>query len=422
MDTRQVARAAKEASDKLAVASTDEKNAVLLEMASLLEAKKGKIVDANKADMADVKAKGVTGPLYTRLLFDEPKIAGRITSLKKIAALPDPVGQTIRSDLRPMGLQATRVRVPLGVIMMIYEARPHATVNAGAYCLKAGNAAILKGGPEAARCNALLDEMWRASVAKAGLPENSIQVVSTSFDETYELLGMNDLIDLVIPRGGPGLIKAVTEKSRIPVIKHFQGICHVFIDESADRAKAQRIALDSKLLLPAVCNTAEALLVHSAHLAWLPEILGELDAYGVEVRGDERVCAAFPKATPATKDDWGHEYLDTIYFARVVDSVEEAIEHVNTYGSGHTDSIVTESLENARRWAAHVDSGVCLVNASTMYCDGESLGMGAEIGISTDRLHARGPMGLEELTTYKHVIWGDGHVMGTPEDWKKSGA
>lgn len=421
MNTRQVAEAARGASKKLTVATTQEKNGALLAMAELLESRKRDIVAANVADMVEVKAKGITGPLYTRLKFDELKIDGRIRSLKKIAALPDPVGQTIRSDLRPNGLQATRVRVPLGVIMMIYEARPHATVNAGAFCLKSGNAAILKGGPEAKRCNTLLDELWRAVVGKAGLPEKSIQVVSATFEETYELLGMSDLIDLVIPRGGPGLIKAVTEKSRIPVIKHFQGICHVYIDESADRAKALDIALDSKLLLPAVCNTAEALLMHSSLIDWMPQLLGELDKYGVEIRGDEQVCKAFPKAKAATKDDWGHEFLGTIYFVRVVDSVDEAVEHVNRYGSGHTDSIVTESLDSARKWANGVDSGVVLVNASTMYCDGESLGMGAEIGISTDRLHARGPMGLEELTTYKHVIWGEGQVMGTAEDWKTAG-
>lgn len=422
MDVRKTAETAKAASRELAVAETGRKNKALLAMAGLLEARKSEVIQANEADMAAAKEKGIAGSLYNRLAFGEARIDGRVRSLRKIAALPDPVGQTIRSGLRPNGLQATRVRIPLGVILMIYESRPHATVNAGAFCLKSGNAALLKGGPEAMQCNSLLGKMWREALAEAGLPEECIQVIHTTFEETYELLEMNDLVDLVIPRGGKGLITAVNQRARIPVIKHFQGICHVYVDGAADHEKALSIALDSKLLMPAVCNASETLLVSKELNEWLPFLLNALKDNGIEVRGCPEVLKVMPDAVPATEENWRTEYLDTIYSVRVVDDVEAAIDHVNTYGSGHTDTIVTESYTNARKWTQGVDSSVVLVNASTMYCDGESLGMGAEIGISTDKLHARGPMGLEELTSYKHVIFGSGQVMGSPEEWKRAGA
>jgi glutamate-5-semialdehyde dehydrogenase len=301
---------------------------------------------------------------------------------------------------------------------MIYEARPHVTVNAGAFCLKSGNAAILRGGSEARRCNDLLGEFWQESLADAELPRDAVQVISCSHEETRELLQLSDLIDLVIPRGGSGLIRAVAETSRIPVVKHYAGVCHVYIDDGADLDAAIDIMLDSKCLMPEVCNAMETLLVSEGMAVHLPRIVEEFRTFGIEVKGCGRTQKSVPDVEPATEEDWSTEYLDPIVSIRVVGGVDEAIDHINTYGTHHTDSIVTDSDSRAREFLNRVDSGVVLVNASTMFCDGESLGMGAEIGISTDRLHARGPMGLEELTTYKHVLRGRGTVMGDRKQWK----
>jgi glutamate-5-semialdehyde dehydrogenase len=395
------------------MATTEQKNAVLNAMAEKLAARKQGILSASEADLAEAKSSGVPTNLINRLRFGEEKIDVRIRCLRKIEALPDPVGQTYHVERRPNGLEVARVRVPLGVILMIYEARPHVTVNAGAFCLKSGNAVILRGGSEAKRCNALLGGLWRESLAEADLPPEAIQVVSGSHEDVNNLLQENECIDLVIPRGGKGLIKAVSEKSRIPVIKHFAGICHVYIDQGADVSRGIEIALDSKCLMPEVCNALETLLVCGTLSHQLPEIVAAFRANGVTVKGCDKTRAAVPGIEPATEEDWRTEYLDTIVSVRVVGDVDEAIEHINRYGSHHTDAIVTDSQSCARKFVQQVDSAVVLVNASTMFCDGESLGMGAEIGISTDKLHARGPMGLEELTSYKFVIQGDGHVMGS---------
>lgn len=400
-----------------AQAETRLKNEALRAMARLLEKHAAAIVAANQADIEAAREAGTTGSMLARLSFDEPKIRGRIASLQKIIALPDPVGRAFNARKTENGLQASMVRVPLGVILMIYEARPHVTINAGAFALKAGNAIICKGGSEAARCNRLLGQLWAEALDTGGLPPETVQIVSLSHGEVDRLLQEKERIALVIPRGGKSLIASVAARSAIPVIKHFEGICHVYVDRDADLERARRIVLDSKLLMPAVCNAAETVLVDRARADWLPELVRTLTAHGVTVRGCPVTRQAAPGVEPGGEDDWRTEHLDLVYSLRVVDGPDGAAGHIRQYGSGHTETIVTENYTRARRFVSLVDSAVVLVNASTMFCDGETLGMGAEIGISTDRLHARGPMGLEELTTYKHVILGDGQVMG--QDWDR---
>lgn len=414
MDTSptRTARTARETSRLLATAETPRKNAALEALAERLDARRGDIVSANRRDMENAEAAGVAENMVKRLSFDDAKIDGRIVSLRKIAALPDPVGQPFGASIRPNGLEVARVRAPLGVVLMIYEARPHVTVNAGAFCLKSGNAAILRGGSEAKECNALMGELWRDSLEAAGLPGAAVQVISGSHEEVDALLGEVDNIDLVIPRGGHGLIEHISRTSRIPVIKHFAGVCHAYVDETADPAMAKDIVIDSKCLMPAVCNALETVLVDAAWQDGVADLVATLGRHGVTVRGCERTRAAAENVEPATEEDWTTEYLDLVVSMRMVDGVGEAIDHINRYGSHHTDTIVTNDLTRAARFRREVDSAVVLTNASTMFCDGETLGMGAEIGISTDKLHARGPMGLEELTTYKFDIRGTGQIMG----------
>ena len=396
----------------LACADTESKNRALLRMAALLEERCGEVIAANEQDLEEARGAGIEGSLLDRLVFSKAKVQSRITSLNKIAALPDPIGQCFEQQRRPNGLVVSRMRVPLGVIFMIYEARPHVTVNAGAFSLKAGNTVICKGGSEAQRCNTLLGQLWTEALEAAGLPGDAVQVVSLSHEAVDELLDMQEKIALVIPRGGKELIRAVSERSRIPVIKHFEGVCHVYVGDHADTDKALKIVLDSKLLMPAVCNAAETVLIDSSLRFWTPMLVSALIDHGIEVRGCPLVCQEVPDVQPAQEEDWYTEYLDTIYSVRIVEGLDEAMAHIARYGSGHTDVIVTEHYSHAMRFVREVDSSVVLVNASTMFCDGESLGMGAEIGISTDKLHARGPMGLNELTSYKHVIWGEGQIMG----------
>jgi len=396
----------------MACARTDQKNAALALMAQKLQVREGEIVEANQRDIADAVDRGLPDKLVRRLRFGEEKIAARRRCLEKIAALPDPVGQLIREEKLPGGLEVARVRVPLGVVMMVYEARPHVTINAGAFCIKSGNAAILRGGSEARRCNAVLGELWRESLLEAGLPAEAVQVVSGSHERIHELLALDEYIDLLIPRGGENLIRTVVEHSRIPVIKHYQGICHIYLDEGCNLQKGIAVALDSKCLMPEVCNAMETLLVSKGLLQQLPQIVAAFRKCGVVVRGCGQTRAAVADVEAATESDWATEYLDLIVAVRVVESIDEAIEHINRYGSHHTDAIVTKNKAHMERFVERVDSAVVLVNASTMLCDGESLGMGAEIGISTDKLHARGPMGLEELTSYKFVIRGSGQTMG----------
>ncbi|MGC9455585.1 MAG: glutamate-5-semialdehyde dehydrogenase [Phycisphaerae bacterium] len=412
MNVKDIAKQSRRSAAELALAPTERKNRALRLMAEKLTERKDEVLSANAEDLSRAEADGLEQKLVQRLSFGEAKIASRVGSLEKIAALADPVGQPFAASRRPNGLEVCRVRVPLGVILMIYEARPHVTVNAGAFCLKSGNAAILRGGSEARTCNEVLGRLWRESLREASLPEHAVQVVSGSHEEIGELLTLDEYVDLVIPRGGKGLIRSVAEKSRIPVIKHFEGVCHVYADDGADVGKAIKVAIDSKCLMPEVCNAAETMLVAEGLSDSVGDIVKAFADHGVTVRGCERTRELADGVEPADEDDWRTEYLDMVISMRVVKGVSEAIEHINRYGSHHTDTIVTDSEGRARKFLAEVDSGVVLVNASTMFCDGESLGMGAEIGISTDKLHARGPMGLEELTTYKFNIRGDGHVMG----------
>lgn len=411
-----LADAARRASRVLASAPRQQKDMALHVMAHNLAVHTEAILEANQQDLEAAVSADLSENLVARLRFGEQKILARQRSLQKIADLPDPVGQKIREETRPIGLQVSRVRVPLGVILMVYEARPHVTVNAGAFCLKSGNAAILRGGSEAKRCNTLLGQLWQESLVEAGLPKDALQVVSGSHDEIRQLLTLDEYIDLVIPRGGKGLIRSVAEHSKIPVIKHYEGICHVYLDEISDLKSAANIVLDSKCLMPEVCNAAETLLVSRQASGRLRELLEPIRHCGVALKGCEEACRIDDRLEPATEEDWRTEYLDMVLSVRIVDGVDQAIEHINQYGSHHTDTIVTSDTAHAKRFVSEVDSGVVLVNASTMFCDGESLGMGAEIGISTDKLHARGPMGLEELTSYKFVIEGDGHVMGPWSD------
>jgi len=403
---------AQEASKAMAKASTDAKNNCLTTLALLLKENKQSIIAANREDMEQAEKDGISDSLLNRLSFDEEKIASRIQSLKKIARLTDPVGQIKNMQRTENGLLAGRMNVPLGVIMMIYEARPHVTVNAGAFALKSGNSIICKGGSEAKNCNALLGKLWKEALQSAGLPPQAVQIPHLSHEQVDNLLNSPEHIDLVIPRGGKKLIETVAERSQIPVIKHYEGVCNIYVGRAADKSKALSIILDSKLLMPAVCNAAETVLVDSSEQEWIPELTAALLDNGIEVRGCEKTRKLAPKVGPADETDWRTEYLEKIYSLRVVNGLEKAIEHIETYGSGHTDVIVTENYSDSQQFIREVDSSVVLANASTMFCDGETLGMGAEIGISTDRFHARGPMGLEELTTYKHVIWGAGQIMG----------
>lgn len=415
-----IACRAADAARELAFASTEQKNSVLEFLALLLRDRQNDIISANEADMEEARKNNLPANMVDRLKFGKKKILSRQKSLARISALPDPVGSEIVRYRTENGLDVSRVRVPLGVILMIYEARPHVTVNAGAFCVKAGNAAILRGGSEAKRCNTLLGELWEESLLESGLPRKSVEVITSSHEEVEELLAMNEHISLVIPRGGKKLIETVSAGSRIPVLKHFQGICHVYLDKDCDAAQGIGVILDSKCLMPEVCNAAETLLVHESLESRLPEIVKSLQNHGVAVRGCERTRKTVPDAAPADEQDWRTEYLDMILSVRTVDSLDQAIHHINTYGSHHTDSIVASDPERASRFTDEVDSAVTLVNASTMFCDGASLGMGAEIGISTDKIHARGPMGLEELTSYKFVIRGEGHIMGEFPDSRET--
>jgi len=414
-----IAQRAKEASRVVALATTEKRNAVILTMAEKLAARRSEIVAANLADVAEARTKGTPNHFIDRLGFGEEKIDARIRALSKIEALPDPVGRSFGLKHLPNGLEVMRVRVPLGVVLMIFEARPHVTVNAGALCLKAANSVILRGGSEAKRCNELLGALWQESLTKAGLPSEAIQVVSGSHEEIRSLLQESGAIDLVIPRGGKALIETINKNSKIPVIKHYSGVCHVYVDRFADVDKAIEVTLDSKCLMPEVCNAMETLLVSQELSAEIPRFLDAFRRCGVQVRGCSKIRELAHDIKPATEDDWKAEYLDNIVSVRAVSDVEEAIQHINKYGSHHTDTIVTENIENAEKFVQCVNSAVVLSNASTMFCDGESLGMGAEIGISTDKLHARGPMGSEELTSYKVVIRGNGHVMGDPRIFMK---
>jgi glutamate-5-semialdehyde dehydrogenase len=403
---------ARAASRAVAELNRDRKDAFLLRAAERLEAARERILAANRADMAEAERAGVEAPMVKRLALEGAKWKTMIAGLRDVAALPDPVGEITGMWVRPNGLRVGQMRIPLGVIAIIYESRPNVTVDAAALCLKAGNAVILRGGSEAIRSNLALGEELRAAARDTGIPEDAIAIVPTTDRAAIDLLLKRDReIDLVIPRGGPGLIRKVTETSTIPVIKHDAGVCHVFLDASADPEMAAAIVVESKVKQMAVCNGLETLLVHrEAAPSLLPRVLDALAAEGVEIRGCAATQALWPAAKPATEEDWAAEYLAPILAVRVVDGLDAAIEHIRTWGSSHTEVIVTRDYAASQAFVRRVDSSTVGVNCSTAYADGYRLGLGAEIGISTSKLHAYGPMGLEGLTTRKFVLFGDGQL------------
>jgi glutamate-5-semialdehyde dehydrogenase len=397
----------------LALASTATKNQALAHIAASLRARKAELLAANARDMAAARAKGLSGAMLDRLALDDARIEGMAQGVEAIAALADPVGTTIAQWTRPNGLDIARVRVPLGVIGIIYESRPNVTCDAGSLCLKSGNAAILRGGSESAHSSRAIHDCLVDGLEAAGLPAASIQLVPTTDRAAvgYLLSSMTEYIDVVVPRGGKSLVARVQQEARVPVIGHLEGVCHVYVDRDADLDMARAIVKNAKLRRTGVCGSAETLLVDAAcaatHLA--PVVKDLLDA-GCEVRGDAAVQKVDARVKPATEQDWYTEYLDAIIAARVVDGVDAAIEHIGKYGSAHTESIITANAATAQRFLDRVDSAIVLHNASTQFADGGEFGMGAEIGISTDRFHARGPVGVEQLCSYKYVVRGSGQI------------
>lgn len=412
MDIEQAAKAAREASRRLATLSTGVKSRVLLELADALDAAKPAILAANAADVAAASESELPAPKLQRLTLSLKSIDQITAGLRQIERLPDPVGQITRDGQMPSGLRVRKARTPLGVVAMIYESRPGVTIDAFALCFKAGNACVLKGGREAARSNAALAEIVRDVLRRNDIPEAAITQISTaSRDDLKELLELNQYIDLVIPRGGRELIDFVVGHSTIPTVQHFQGVCHIFVDASAEIDKAIGICATAKASAPAACNSAECILVHKDIAdRFIPQMVERFRADGVEVRGTPLVQALAPAGGVklAEAGDFGHEFLDLIVAMRVVSGLDEAVDHIATYGSNHTEAILTTNSANAERFCAAVQSSCVLVNASTRFNDGFQLGLGAEIGISTSRIHAYGPMGLEELTTQRWIVEGDG--------------
>lgn len=409
---RSMAQAAKQAAKVMCVLDTNAKNEALKRIADKLVKSAEAIKAENEKDLDYGRQQGLSAAMIDRLAVDSGVIESMAKGLHDVAALPDPVGEVTGMWLRPNGLQVGRVRVPLGVIGMIYEARPNATIDAAGLCLKAGNAAILRGGSEAFHSNTILAQIIQEALAQSGIPEKAAQVVPVRDRQAVNaLLAQGQFVDLIIPRGGEGLIRFVTENSRIPVLKHFKGVCHVYVDDKANLAMAEDISFNAKAQRPGVCNAMETLLVHEAVVKdFLPGMAKRFIRAGVELRGCPKTCAIVPEAKKADEQDWPMEYLDLIVAIKVVSSMDEAMEHIARYGSNHTEAIVTADYDHARRFLKEVDASVVLVNASTRFNDGGELGLGAEIGISTSKLHAYGPMGLEELTTTKFVVFGTGQV------------
>lgn len=407
-----MAVAARQATHELGLASGERRNAALRLAAACLRARTADILAANGRDLEGADAKGLTAAFRDRLALDGDKVEAMAKGLEEIVALPDPIGEVMARWTRPNGLEISRVRVPLGVIGIIYESRPNVTADAGALCLKSGNAAILRGGSESLNSSSAIVACLRNGLETSGLPLSAIQLVPTRDREAVgAMLTMPGLIDIVVPRGGKSLVQRVQKDARVPVIAHLEGICHVFLDRDADPDMAREVTLNAKMRCPGICGAAETLLVDAAVAqSLLPPILDDLARAGCELRGDACTQAMDPRVLPATEADWSTEYLDAIISVRVVDGVDAAIDHINRFGSHHTDSIVTGNEANARRFLDRVDSAIVLHNASTQFADGGEFGMGAEIGISTGRLHARGPVGLEQLTTYKYVVRGSGQV------------
>ncbi|MGY0556521.1 MULTISPECIES: glutamate-5-semialdehyde dehydrogenase [unclassified Lysobacter] len=409
---RKLAERARAASQVIASLDSAQRVALMDAMADAVAAGSDDILKANLADMQRAEAAGTTGAMLDRLRLDDGRIAGIVTAIREIAQLPDPVGQVTRSETRPNGLLVEKVRIPLGLIAMIYEARPNVTADAAALCLRAGNAVLLRGGSEARDSNIAIAACLHRALRQQGLPAEAVALVEdTAREHVLELLQLSDLIDLAIPRGGEKLIRFVAENARVPVIKHYKGVCHLYVDRAADLELAVKLAIDGKLSRPGVCNALETMLVH-ADIAekWLPGALAELAARGAEIRGCERTRALFPDAVPATPEDYDAEYLSPILSVRVVDSIDEAIAHIQRHTSDHTEVIVSTDAAACDRFIREIRSSAVVVNASSRFNDGGALGLGAEIGISTTRLHSYGPMGLESLTIERYVVRGDGQT------------
>jgi glutamate-5-semialdehyde dehydrogenase len=407
-----VARRAKAATATLASLSTLAKNAWLRQSAKALRDRSPEILEANALDVAAAVENSLTPAAIDRLRLNEPRLNSIALGLEEVASLPDPIGETLEGSVRPNGLEVRKVRVPIGTVFFIYESRPNVTVDAAGICVKSGNAVILRGGKEARHSSAALVRVLTEAARRTDVPVDAIQLLETVDRAAItELLSKPDFIDVVIPRGGRGLIERVVAEARMPVIKHYDGNCHVYLDSSADPELAVSIVVNSKCQRMGVCNACESLIVHRAVAqALLPRIARELEARGVEMRCDEAALGIIPEGVAATEEDWSREYLGPTISIKLVDDLDAAIAHINHYGSHHTDAIVTQDLASARRFQLLVDSSAVVVNASTRLNDGGELGLGAEIGISTDKLHARGPCGLRELTTYKYLLTGNGHL------------
>ena len=406
-------RAAREASRVLARASTAQKNRALQAAAAALDEARDELVSANERDLAGGRANGLDAAMLDRLALTPKVIDGMIEGLRQVAALPDPIGEIRDMRYLPSGIQVGKMRVPLGVVGIIYESRPNVTIDAASLCLKSGNATILRGGSEAIHSNQAIARCIQLGLAEAGLPAAAVQVVETTDRAAVgALISMPEYVDVIVPRGGKGLIARISRDARVPVIQHLDGICHVYIDVAADVDKAVRVADNAKTQRFAPCNTMETLLVHQGIAERvLPPLAAIYREKGVELRGCPRTCALLgSEVLEASEEDWSTEYNAPILSIRIVDSLDAAIEHINRYGSQHTDAIVTENFTDARRFLTEVDSASVMVNASTRFADGFEYGLGAEIGISTDKLHARGPVGLEGLTSEKYVVFGDGHI------------
>lgn len=408
----QLGKRAKAASRKLAVLSAEEKNQALRLMADKLEAQCPFLIEENKKDLEAAQQAGTSSAVLDRIALDPSRVTAMAKGLRDIAALPDPVREMVKMWRRPNGLQVGKMRIPLGVIGMIYEARPNVTADAAALCLKSGNAVILRGGSEAYFSNQAIGEVLRQACAETRVPPAAIQVVHLKDHALVnELLQLEEYIDLIIPRGGEELIRAVVANSKVPIIKHYKGVCHVYVDSDASLEMAERICFNAKVERPSVCNAMETLLVHAAVArAFLPAMIAKFQAAGVEIRGCDKTFGLVPGIKKANEEDWSTEYLDLILSVRIVQDMDEAIDHIERYGSAHTETIVTTSYQKSREFVDRVNSSAVMVNASTRFNDGGELGLGAEIGISTSKIHAFGPMGLEELTTTKFVVLGDGQI------------
>jgi glutamate-5-semialdehyde dehydrogenase len=408
----QLGKQAKAAARRLAVLSSQDKNHALQLMADRLEAQSAFLLEENQNDLDSAKKAGISGAVLDRIALTPSRVQVMAKGLRDVAALPDPVREIVKMWRRPNGLQVGRMRIPLGVIGIIYEARPNVTADAAALCLKSGNAVILRGGTEAHHSNQAIGKVLQSACAETLVPPNAIQVVQSKDRAlVHELLQLESYIDLIIPRGGEELIRAVVANSKVPVIKHYKGVCHIYVDADAELDMAERICMNAKVQRPSVCNAMETLLVHEAVASkFLPPLVAKYQAAGVEIRGCDETCALVPGIKKANEEDWTTEYLDLILAIRVVRGIDQAIAHIEQYGSEHTESIITTDYRKSREFIDRVNSSAVMVNASTRFNDGGELGLGAEIGISTSKIHAFGPMGLEELTTTKFVVFGDGQI------------